>query len=180
MENTSLMDAVAHEFCHSCYTKVNSDDAFCDKCGYPLKGTPTEQQRSIADRTTNEIDHDKYKKSIKISATALYLVAASCVITGILQYGSDQDEELKFYVLLINLVVAFAFVALGAWVPKKPLPAILIGSVLYFSILTLNMIYDPLTLKQNFLIKIAIVIVLIRGIASAAGIEKVKKELNIR
>jgi hypothetical protein len=165
--------------CDACFTKVNDADLICGSCGYPLKGNSKEQRKFIANKNSKEIDHDAYKKSLKISTTALYLVAASSVITGVLQYLSDSDEELKFYVLIINLIVAFIFVALGAWVRNKPLPAILIGATLYFTILALNMIYDPLTLTRNLVIKIAIVVVLIRGIVSAANIGKVKKELNI-
>lgn len=180
MDNNISIQSDNPVLCDACFTKINDSDITCNKCGYPLKGTSSEQKKFIVNKNINEIDHDAYKKSLKISVTALYWVAASSVITGILQYISDSDEELKFYVLIINLILAFVFVALGAWLPKKPLPAIIIGATLYFMILVLNMLYDPLTLTRNFIIKIAIVIVLIRGIVSAANIGKVKKELNIQ
>ncbi len=166
--------------CDACFTKISESDITCDKCGYPLKGTPAAQKKFIANKNANEIDHYTYKKDLKISVRALYLAAAGCIITGVLQYGSDSDEELKFYALIVNLIFAFVFVALGAWIPKKPLSAILVGTMLYGGIQVLNLLYDPLTLTRNIIVKVAIVVVLIRGIVAGANIDKVKKELKIQ
>ncbi|RKR83239.1 hypothetical protein BDD43_3442 [Mucilaginibacter gracilis] len=166
--------------CDVCFMKVYHNDMMCNHCGYPLKGNSAKQKIFIKNRNINEIDFDAYKKNIKTAGIALYWVAASCALYGILQYRVDADEELKFYVLIGNLIAAMAFVSLGSWSRKKTLAAILSGTALYVTLQVLNMAYDPATIPRNFIVKILVAIALVRGLISAINIEKVKKELNIR
>jgi len=179
MESSSVENNQA-VVCDCCFLKVYDTDILCNNCGYPLKGDQIEQKKFITNRSFKEINHDSYKKSIKTAGTTLYWVAALCVISGVLQYISNTDEESKFYVLIGNLIIAIAFIALGSWSVKKPLIAILFGTAMYIILQALNMIYDPVTLSRNFVVKILVAIVLIRGLISAINIDKVRKELNIK
>lgn len=178
MGNELSIQPTEAALCGSCYAKVNDADAFCDKCGFPLKGTEEEQQNFINDRTTKEIDLEDYNKKIKTAGTALYWIAAVCALSGLILYGTGPQEQ-KIPLLVINLILALLFVGLGAWSRKKPFAAIISGAALYAIILVVNAIDNPLSIVQGIIMKIFIIGAFIKGIKSAIEADKVKKELNI-
>jgi len=179
MEDSLSIPANESVFCKSCYEKVNEADAFCDSCGYPLKGTETEQQNFITHRSVKELDLADYNNQIKKAGTALYWIAGILVFGGVLFYFTNSEDEDKLTLLIVNLVIAMIFVALGGWSQKKPLAAIISGASLYGIMVILNAIDNPLTIVRGIIFKIAVIAALIKGIKSALEAEKVKKELNI-
>ncbi|MEO6523466.1 MAG: hypothetical protein ABIN91_17410 [Mucilaginibacter sp.] len=180
MEDNLSIPATKASFCSSCYTKVNEADAYCDNCGYPLKGTEIEQQNFITNRNVKEIDLEDYNKKIKSAGNALYWVAIACVLSGIILYATAAvDAEQKFATLITNLILAIIFIALGVWSRKKPFAALVSGACLYAIILILNAIQNPLSIISGIIIKIIIIGAFIKGIRSAIEAEKIKKELNI-
>src|ERR1700741_710439 len=179
MEESLSMPANESVFCKSCYEKVNEADAFCNNCGYPLKGTEAEQRDFIANRTSQEIDLKDYNKKIKSAGIALYWVAAACLISGLVFYAVSKDDSTKVGVLIVNLILTMIFVFLGAWSKKKPLAAIISGSSLYGILIILNAIADPMSILSGIWVKIIIIAALIKGIKSAIDADRIKKELNL-
>jgi len=165
--------------CGACYKHVNTDDAFCDNCGYPLKGTEQEQTNFIYNRSSKEIDLDEANKKINKAKHTLYWVAGATVISGFILYAVSQDAESKTDLLITNLILAFIYLALGAWSQKKPLTAIISGFALYVIVILLNAFVSPATIFSGLIIKILFIGYFINGIKSAIEAEKIKKELNI-
>ena len=166
-------------FCGSCNTQTNNADAFCDNCGYPLKGTQEEQNAFISDRTYKEIDLEDYNKKIRSAGVALYWIAGLCFVSGVIVYAIDKDESTRTGLLIINTILTMIFVFLGAWSKKKPLAAIISGATLYGILLILYAIDNPISIISGIWVKIIIIGALIKGIKSAIDAEKLKKELNL-
>jgi hypothetical protein len=164
--------------CNACYKHV-SDAAFCDNCGYPLKGSEQEQEYFMSIRNAKEIDLDAANKVIKRAGNSLYWVAGATVLTGILFYFTNPNDEVKLDMLIVNLILAGIYAGLGAWSQKKPLAAIISGFALYAIVLLLNAITTPASIASGIIIKILFIGYFIKGIKSAIEAEKIKKELNI-
>ncbi|RKR83241.1 hypothetical protein BDD43_3444 [Mucilaginibacter gracilis] len=179
MENNVSIETTQPTFCGACSVTVNDSDAFCDSCGYPLKGTEFDQRNFIANRNSKEIDLEEYQKNIANAGKALYWVAVACAVSGLVLYAVSKDEQTKMGILVINLILTIIFVALGAWSRKKPFAAIISGATLYGITIILNVIDNPLTLVKGIIFKIIIIGAFIKGIKAAIEAEKVKKELNI-
>lgn len=176
MENSLSISANESVFCKSCYEKVNETDAFCDNCGYPLKGSETEQQDFIVNRTYKEIDLEEYTKQIKKAGMTLYLIAAFMLLGGVILYATSKETA----ILIGSVIISGLFVSLGFWSRKKPLAAIVSGAALYAILIILSAIENPLSIVSGIIWKILIIGAFIRGIKAAIDAEKVKKELNIK
>jgi len=176
MEDHLSIPANDSVFCKSCYEKVNNADAFCDNCGYPLKGTPEEQNIFISDRTYKEIDLEDYNKQIKKAGMTLYLIAAFTLLWGVILYATSKETA----ILIGSVIISVIFVSLGFWSRKKPLAAIISGAALYAILIILSAIDNPLSILSGIIWKILIIGAFIRGIKAAIDAEKVKKELNIK
>jgi hypothetical protein len=179
MEEITSVTTPALTLCNACYKHVNEADAFCDNCGYPLKGTEKEQDYFIAVRNAKEIDLDAANKAIKRAGNTLYWIAGATVLMGVIFYFTIHDEASKIDLLIVNLILAGIYVGLGAWSRKKPLAAIISGFALYLIVFLLNAITNPTTIASGIIVKILFIGYFIKGIKSAIDAEKIKKELNI-
>lgn len=178
MDDNLLTQPTEAALCGSCYNKVNDNDAFCDNCGYPIKGTEEEQWNFKSNRAVKEIDLADYTKKIKDAGNALFWIAGVCLLSGVIFYFSG-DEDLRFGILITYLILSIVFVALGGWSRKKPVAALISGASLYAILQILYLISDPLNILKGIIFKIIIIGAFIKGIKSAIEAEKVKKELNI-
>jgi hypothetical protein len=178
MENITSNTA-ALNLCEGCFNPINLEDAFCDSCGYPLKGSEMEQKTFILTKNNNEINLAESQKTIKTAGNTLYWIAGGTVLWGIISYFSAADEETKTTVLIVNLILAMLYIGLGVCSKHKPFAAIVSGFSLYTIILILNAIAEPATLARGIVIKIIFIVYFIKGIKSAIEAERIKKELNI-
>ena len=166
--------------CGSCYNKVNDNDAFCDNCGYPIKGTLAEQQAFVDNKMVKEIDLEDYKAKIINAGNKLFWVAAIFALGGFFLFATSKDDgETKVNGLIVCLVISFIFVALGAWSRKKPLAALISGAALYGIVIILAAIANPLSIISGIIWKIIIIGAFIKGIQAAIEADKIKKEFNI-
>jgi hypothetical protein len=175
MEDISTSNGALTINCGACFKQVNHDDAFCDSCGYPLKGSESEQKQFIAVRNTKEIDLEAANKKIRDAGKALYWVAGITAAFGLIYFFTSKSIP----VLLVNLILAAIFFGLGLWSKTKPLTAIISGLSLYAITIILNAIADPLSIAKGIIFKIAIIGLFIKAIKSAIEAEKLKKELNV-
>lgn len=162
--------------CGSCNTQVSDTDAFCDNCGYPVKGTEEEQRFFLSERSAKEIDLIEYNSQIKKAGNTLYIIAGLWAVWGLIFYVQSHDTA----ELVADLVLIVLFAGLGLWSRRKPLTAIISGAALYAIVLILLAVVNPISIISGILWKIMIIGAFIRGIKAAIEVEKVKKELNIK
>jgi hypothetical protein len=179
MENLSTTDTAEAVFCAACSKKVNNDDAFCDACGYPLKGTEEEQRYFMSVRSSREIDLDDAYKKIKSAGYVLYWIAVGTLLIGFVGYSTNKLESSRSVLLTVNVVLSAIYAGLGLWSRKKPLTSIISGFALYTIIFLANAIENPLTIFSGIFFKIFFIGCFIKGVKSALEVEKIKKELNI-
>jgi hypothetical protein len=180
MEDLSATNTPAAALlCNACFNHVNSDDTFCDNCGFPLKGSEQEQNNFIYNRNSKEIDLEDANKKIEKAGNILFWIAGATVLTGFIFYFIQKGTEGAVSLLIVNLILGLIYTALGGWSKKKPMAAIISGFALYVIILLLNAFTDPATIVSGIIIKIFFIGCFIKGIKSAIEAEKIKKELNI-
>ncbi|MBW4889504.1 hypothetical protein KXQ82_07250 [Mucilaginibacter sp. HMF5004] len=165
--------------CGACYHTINDADAFCDSCGYPVKGTLEQQQAFVDNKMVKEIDLEDYNAKIKNAGNKLFWVAGIFAISGFALYATGNNAEEKTNTLIGCLIISLIFVALGAWSRKKPLAALISGAALYGIVLILGAIENPLSIISGIIWKVIIIGAFIKGIKAAIEADKLKKELNI-
>ena len=180
MENTTTIPVSAQlTACRACHIDVTTDDAFCNNCGYPLKGSEEEQKNFIAQLTVNEIDLVEYHEKIKKGGNSLFWVAGAFALGLIIDLAKDHENSNVVASLIVGLIICGLFVFLGGWSRKKPFAALISGACLYAVIVILNAIINPISLIQGIIFKIAIVVCLVNGIRAAMDAEKIKKETHL-
>lgn len=113
--------------CPACNVSTAPDDAFCNACGYPFQGTEKEQQMFISNRSLRSMDLDEAHRKLKRASKALFFVAGLMAIAGFIYYAANQQQEARNVTLVINIILAGLFAALGFWAKTKPLAAIIPG-----------------------------------------------------
>jgi len=166
-------------FCGACYKRVNDTDAFCDDCGYPLKGSEKDQDYFIAVRNAKEIDLEAANKAVKKAGNILYWIAGATFLSGLLFYFAGKDQAGQVDLLIVNLILTGLYAGLAVWSQKKPLAAIISGAALYAIIFLLNAVTNPASIATGIIFKIFFIGCFIKGIKSAIDAEKIKKELNV-
>ena len=114
-------------YCKSCEATAAAGDQFCTGCGYPLRGTEQEQERFLMDKGYKELNLEEAKKQVKRASYALYYVAGATFVGGLIVYGLNRNGLQNGTVLLVNIIIAIIFAAIGFWCTSKPLAAIITG-----------------------------------------------------
>lgn len=175
MENSTAILTENVEKCTACFENVSAEDTFCGSCGYPLKGTDTEQRYFISQQEVDGIDYAEYNKKIKTAGTTLYYLAGIFTFWGVVSFFlKSQDPQVLAYVLP-SIILAIIFLILGGYSSKKPLACVVSGLSLYVIVQVLNAFDDPKSLLSGIIIKIFIIGYMINGIKSALELEKFKK-----
>lgn len=176
METPALTGAQPTERCGTCYKDVSADDAFCQNCGYPLKGTDQEQKDFRLQHDFRSIDLNNYTEKTRKAGNSLYWLAGIFVFSGLVFYFTKQDTEGAVATLITNLILAMIFLGLARYSRKKPLACIMSGLALYAIIVILNAIVDPVSIVRGIIFKIVIIGLLVNGLKSALEVEKMKKD----
>ncbi|HZY37963.1 MAG TPA: zinc ribbon domain-containing protein [Mucilaginibacter sp.] len=179
MEETATGPQSGAHFCPSCWTPIDADDDFCNKCGCPLKGTEQEQRNFISNRAAKEIDLDEAHGKVHRAGNALFWIGGATFVFSLIGYVASADEDTKNTLLIINTILSAINVGLGFWARKKPLPAIIAGLSLFVLVFIVNAFADPAYIVKGMLFKIIILVFFITGIRSAIEAEKIKKELHM-
>ncbi|AYL95979.1 zinc ribbon domain-containing protein [Mucilaginibacter celer] len=179
MENQIPAAVVPAERCTYCNTEIKAEDTFCTQCGYPVKGTETEQNHFISEREIQEIDLFTYNKSLRQATNTLYYLSGIFVFAALIYFGLHKDDPDVVAVVITNIIMAAIFLVLGSYSKRKPLACLVSGLSLYVIVQVLNAVVSPTSLLQGILVKIIIIGYMIRGIKSAMDVEKIRKENNI-
>ena len=165
--------------CTSCENPVNEQDQFCTNCGFPLKGTPEEQEQFLSARRYKQHEMKELSRKTKNAQTTLFVLAGLFFVVGIIYYYIGGQNDLAFAILITNLILAAVFLALGGWSKNKPVAAIISGLVLYILVQFISIVDDPSNIVKGIIVKILVIGYLVKGLQSAMAAERLKKELNL-
>jgi hypothetical protein len=177
MEN--VLPAPPIERCAHCFAEVKNDDVYCTNCGYPLKGSELDQRSFIANNEIVHIDIAEFHKKVRSAGNTLYYLAGLFVISGIVNFFILKNDPNVLAVVIPIFILAILFLALGGYSRKQPLACLVSGLCLYIIVQVILAFDNPVNLASGIIIKIVIIGYLIKGIKSAIGLEKIKKENNI-
>jgi len=114
----------------------------------------------------------------------MFVVAVLHVISAVLLYAllsGDRDVEpnLPETLLVVNFVLAAIYASLGFWARANPLPAAIVGLVLFISVMVLNAVLDPTTIAQGVIVKVIVIVVLSKAIQAGAKHRKMVSEKTL-
>jgi hypothetical protein len=107
-----------------------------------------------------------YDKHIR-NARIMLFVLAGLTFLSIWTLVPFGDDPAKVFIAVFVAVVGGIFVALAFWTKKKPFTAILLALIIYVALEILAAFAQPATIFQGWIIKIAIVVMLIMGLQNA-------------
>lgn len=172
------MEIPTNSYCNACYKAYTPNDTFCNGCGYPLQGTPQEQDFFLSERNVKEIDLSSMNEAVRKAGNSLFWIAGLTAVSSLFILGTVAEED-RLSVLIANIFLFVAFLALGFLSKSKPTAALISGLSLYLIIQVLNAIDNPLTIFSGIIFKVIIIGYLIKGIKAVLDADKLKKELNI-
>jgi len=187
---------MAEKICPYCQANNEADASFCAACGMALPRMEGTTPRVVAEGSIaataagQDVQGRQLKKKLKNACTALFAVAilqslATLLVLFVLRSryypdgwdtASEEVQGAVQSVILTMAGIAVAFAALGFWARKSPLPATIIGLVLYLTAMIADAVMEPETIAQGLLVKAIIIAVLAKGISAAVQYRKLKAE----
>lgn len=174
-ETTGFTPATSCEGCGNT-DNLNADKKFCPECGFPVNASPEEKKKFRAQLSVKIIELEAQRGKINRVQIYLFITAALTLIMGFVM-GATDEEGGGMILLVINIILSLAFMALGLLVKKNPLPVCVIALSLYGSIVLLNAFADPVTIVKGIIFKVLIISALIYGIIAARHIKNLEAEL---
>jgi hypothetical protein len=168
-----------HLTCDYCAKTISESDQTCANCGYPIKGSPEEQQKFISFKGRLKQEVKELKTKIENAQITFYVLSILFFLVGVISYFTVKDKELSLNVLIENLILCAIFLALGGWAKGKPVICILFGLVFYIISQIIGVIGGYTGPLKGIIIKGFVIIILIKGLASALDAERIKKEHGI-
>ncbi|TCP25827.1 hypothetical protein EV195_103189 [Tenacibaculum skagerrakense] len=169
MENELLSNA---NNCSFCKNSIDKDVVFCPECGHPENGTDKQRAQFFAKRAMKKNKKIDDENKISSARNILFILSGIMAVLGFIIY-SNTDNIID---LAINFFVAFIYLTLAFWSEQKPFIALLIGLILYITIIIVGFLIDPLSIVKGILWKIVIISLLAKGMHSA--LELKNKENN--
>jgi len=155
--------------CSFCDVTMDENQAFCVSCGFPEKGTKQEQSKFHADRILNMRKSSEARSGITGARNTLFIIAALTMLWGVyyfFQLGKDSE------ILITYTILAVIYVVLGYWSQQKPLVALILGLLVYITIIVLAAIFEPATIFSGIIIKIFVIVYLAKGINAALHLKQ--------
>lgn len=162
--------------CPHCGASV-SGGSFCGSCGKAVSAGTGGPQIVTGGKIAStgagaRLQSEELAKKARSAATALLAVAIlSAIALALLAVLFNQpdlrvDWSIATPMLIGQALVTVIFFGLWIWARQSPLPAAIVGLVLYVSLVALNAFLDPATIAHGIIVKVIIVVVLIRAISA--------------
>lgn len=169
--------------------------AYCEACGMALPSAIPSTPRVVAaaDSPTTSagttLVAEELRKSTRSAAGALLTVAILQTLFGpVLVWAMKEklsaenpgmDYELQPIGLAVVLGIAAIFWGLYFWARRSPLPAAIVGLVVYVSVILLDAAADPTTLSNGWLVRGIIIYVLAKAISAGIKHRRIMERVGV-
>lgn len=154
--------------CTHCEIPITETTAFCPECGYPEKGNEQDVAKFYARRVMAKNKNIDAEEKINSARNTLFVMAGVVMLYGFYHFFVNADSA----TLIVNFIVCCIYILLGFWTKEKPMIALLLGLLLYVTMIIISGILEPISLVKGILWKIIIIGYLGKGIYSASSIKK--------
>jgi hypothetical protein len=113
-----------------------------------------------------EFSMEGYDKHIRNARIILYALAGLTFLS-IYTLVPFDDNPMRIVLAVAIAVFGIVFVVLALWTKKKPYYAILTALIVFVTMEGLAAVIDPISLWQGWLIKIAVIVLLLLGLRNA-------------
>ena len=181
--------------CPHCQTINTQGNAFCQSCGMALPQTSggprvvtgEAMPATAAGQTLLAEQLTKQTRQVFWVLLAVGLIQMTCgaILVVALQKVQGAASAALPVLLIAQFIVAAGFIGLAIWSRKNPLPAAIVGLVVYCTLVGLNVIYSVSQLGQGKAggiggigigwLDIVIIVVLAKGIQAAIKHRKLKE-----
>jgi hypothetical protein len=177
--NTTI-EPIGTVICPVCKNPIDAEGYYCSSCGYPRLGTEHERRVFILKRKTLMSRLEEANKMLRQASNTMLIIGGIITVfaVGTYLWGANGVDQGDLGSALSRLSLGLAFLALGIWCLKRPLPAIISGFSLFFIAMLVNAFLSPATIFHFIIAKVAIVIFMANGLRAVFSAEKLKKELN--
>ncbi len=168
--------------CPHCSTANDPGSRFCESCGKALPDPRSAEPRVVsgseiaASKTGKQVQSEALEAQARKAAGALLVVAILQVIFGTIALYTAQgavlgDPDLEIDAIVIATVygVGVLFFGLYLWARKNPLPAAIVGLVVFATLHLLDAVADPSSIGRGIIAKLIVVLILVKAIQ--AGIQ---------
>ncbi|MDD4891279.1 MAG: zinc ribbon domain-containing protein [Phycisphaerae bacterium] len=177
--------------CPHCSAPNADAAAFCASCGKALptglSATPRvvgSEQFAATDAGVALQDQTLKKESKKavgaLAAVAILQTIGAIIIFALLQNNPAASSQAGA-ILAVMLVLAAIFAALSFWARSSPLPAAIVGLVLFVTVHLIDAVASGgVTLAQGIIVKIIVIVVLIRAIQAGVKHKELRTRMGVR
>ena len=176
--------------CPHCGAANQSVSAFCEACGKALPSAAHSGPRIVTDAVMpstaagRQLVSEELKKHLKKAKGALLTVAIIQTIFGALIIGATKATlpagRTIPPVLIITLVgIAVIFYGLYAWARRSPLPAAIVGLILFVTLHLIDGIVDPTQLARGIIMKVIIITMLAQAIQAGIKYKRLVPQLQL-
>lgn len=181
--------------CPHCGGRNAGSPLFCGKCGKAVPAAVRTGPRVVSglgeeDMPTSTAGREMLgghlNKEMKKAGWALLAVAVVQTVMGpIILIAKVSAMEgghpgmvyrVKPVAWLIIFGIAAAFWGLYAWSRRSPMPAAIVGLVLYVTLLVVDAIYDPSTIVQGWLVKGFVIVALSQALVAGVKARRMEQQ----
>ena len=84
--------------------KINPADLFCQKCGFPLKGSEEEQNNFIYQRGYKKMQVNELSDKASRASITFYIIAGIMMLSGLVSFfiNAQDNESVPDLIILYN------------------------------------------------------------------------------
>jgi hypothetical protein len=162
-----------------------STGTFCESCGKALPSAVSSSPRvtsSAGGFAGTEVGRtlqaaELKKQSGKAAGALLAVAVIQAVVGGIVLFAlaSNIPARLRNAMMVEVFGIALVFFGLYVWARKQPLPAAIVGLVVYVTLHVIYGIISPATLVQGIIVKVIIVAILVNAIQAGVKYRQLQR-----
>ena len=169
--------------------QVNIDaGAFCAECGKALPSEVPSGPQVVMGNAVASTDAGKSAQAEQLRkqaggafgallAVGILTLIGGIIIFALLKNAGGEAARQAPMLLGVNVVLAIIFTGLAIWARANPLPAAVVGLVLFISIHTINAVIDPTSIFLGIPVKVIIIVVLIKAVQSGVKYKQLQEQM---
>lgn len=175
--------------CPHCQSPNAESATFCTSCGKALPkatGGPRvfdSQRDSATTAAGKKAQSEQLAKTVRKSFGALLFVAIvqtlAAIIMPLTLPAQPEGSSAAVVVGAILGVIAAVFYGLAFWARKSPLPASIVGLVLFVSLHALDAVVTPESIARGLIMKVIVIVVLVQAVQAGIKARELSKGTTV-